>query len=174
MFKPIIHNTENKDIQHYNKLIASKPKKGTRRITTGMKGYKKMVYPDEIDAYKTGKLQPTTDENLRKAIEILDEVSFPHPDQQWAIEQLICAAHALGILKLRHARLREGAGTCRPENVKSGFTTTDKYKLTRPTKNSLFIEDDAGSVVVAFPDYAVDREKYASFILTALRNAKES
>lgn len=51
-------------------------------------------------------MKATTDEDLREAIDIIDEVSFPHPDQQWAIEQLICSAHALGILKLRQDRLR--------------------------------------------------------------------
>lgn len=52
-------------------------------------------------------MKPTTDENLRKAIEIIDEVSLPHPDQQWAIEQLICVAHAIGILRLRNERLKD-------------------------------------------------------------------
>ena len=52
-------------------------------------------------------MKATTDEDLRKAIEIMDEVSFPHPDQQWAIEQLCNAAHALGLLGMRYRRLKD-------------------------------------------------------------------
>lgn len=74
-------------------------------------------------------MKATTDENLRKAIEIIDGVSFPHPDQQWAIEQLIRAAHALGLLKLRLQRQREGVGECSyGDNVKPDLSLHDKNK----------------------------------------------
>ena len=72
-------------------------------------------------------MKATTDENLRNAIEVVCKIKYLTPKQNEAIEQLINAAHALGILKLRQARLREGVGTCSPD-VKPSFTSDDKNK----------------------------------------------
>ena len=45
---------------------------------------------------------------------------------------------------------------------------TDKYKITRPRTDTLFIEDDAGSVICQFPFYSLDREHFSGLILHLL------
>ena len=52
-------------------------------------------------------MKAITDEKLRDAIDVLCEVSFPHPDQQAAFDTLCNAAHALGILGMRYRRMKE-------------------------------------------------------------------
>jgi hypothetical protein len=42
------------------------------------------------------------------------------------------------------------------------------FKITDPGKGSLFIEDDAGSVVAEFPHYSLDRDFFITKIVRML------